>query len=372
MAVFLLRIDIDFKQNKLRLQIIHCRLPPEFNLMWKFLKQGAAPSAAEEEQEFQFKPDLNQLNQNRFACGSCHSVFSLPDYSSLSIVNCPKCGNSLYVPYLLKNYWLYLPLGGGGMGSVYRAVAKDDPAREYALKVLPRDRRHNPRLIEALLTEASVAKSFGRHAHLAYVEDFGEDKDEFYCAMEFIAGERLDQLIESPAEIDEKYILLWALQMLSAEQRIFDCGFLYRDLKPQNIIIDPDGNAHLIDFGLCLSLEEAGRENDSGKAPGSPIYMPPERIVGEPEGMSGELYSLGMLLFHALTKKTYYNAADALDLAKKHVVGVRMASVATRLSPSLDSGISKILDRLIARLPEDRYQDYKEAAAAIFAVYNKL
>ena len=85
----------------------------------------------------------------------------------------------------------------------------------------------------------------------------------------------------------------WVLQLLSAEQQIWDAGYLYRDTKPQNIMIDKDKNARLFDFGLCKPIEKSV-DHDSEMIQGSPLYMPPERIVGMEENMSSEIYSIGM------------------------------------------------------------------------------
>jgi serine/threonine-protein kinase len=257
------------------------------------------------------------------------------------------------------------------MGSVYKAFCERNPDQDYAVKILPRQKKTDQLLIDALTREASVGKSFGRHPHLVSVVDYGRDGDEYFNAMEFCKGERLEQLIEDPDLIPQKFVLLWALQILSAEQRMFECGFLFRDLKPQNIIIDDQGNAKLIDYGLCEKVESAPMEN-ADSIEGSPLYMPPERIVGAMENMSSEIYSLGMVMFHALAKKTYYTATGAYELAHKHVAGARMASVSSRIPVGINPKISALIDKMIARYPSDRFQAYKETAFNIKGIYNSL
>lgn len=335
--------------------------------MWKFFRKEEDGESAPSE-----LPNVEQLNDFCYECQNCNSIFGLTDFEPLQINKCPECGFSFFMPYLVKSYWLYKPLGGGGMGSVYKAVSAEDFKSEFAVKILPRKRKDDPALIEALLKEASVGATFGSHPHLSRIDDYGEYEGEYFCAMDFVLGQRMDQLIESPEIIDQKFVLLWTLQILSAEQRIYDCGYLYRDLKPQNIIIDNNGNAQLIDYGLCLerALAEAGSQSDSIE--GSPLYMPPERITGEPEGMSSEIYSLGMVMFHALAKKTFYTATGAYELAKKHVMSLRLAGVSNRLPATTHPHISEIIDVMIARLPEDRYESFKEAALDIQTVFQEL
>ena len=317
------------------------------------------------------KPDLDLLNGHCYECDYCEAIHSLIGKQPLSILKCDECGSPTFVPYRVKDYWLYLPLGGGGMGSVYKAIHADNPDSEFAVKLLPRQKKDDPHLIESLLKEAAIGKTFGKHPHLIAVADYGKSNDEYFAALEYCDGTRLDQIIEMPEQVNQKYILLWTLQILSAEQRIYDAGYLYRDLKPQNIMVDKAKNARLFDFGLCITIEES-KNADSDMVDGSPLYMPPERIVGLEENMSSEIYSLGMVLFHALTRKTYYTATGAFELAKKHVTSLRTTSVKQKLPIFVNPLIADVLDKMLARTPARRFQTFKEVAEAIKAVYNKL
>ena len=317
------------------------------------------------------KPDLELLNGNCYECEFCSTVHSLIDQSPLSLAKCSECGSPNFIPLLIKHYWLYKPLGGGGMGSVYKAIYYNNPEWEFAIKVLPREKKDDPHLIEALLDEAAIGKSFGKHPHLIAVADYGHSNDEYFAALEFCEGRRLDQVIDMPEPINQKYVLLWALQLLSAEQRIWDAGYLYRDMKPQNIMIDPDKNVRLYDYGLCVDKNKSYDES-SDVVQGSPLYMPPERIVGMEENMSSEIYSIGMVIYHALARKTYYTASGAFELAKKHVTSLRTSKVSSKLPNNVSSHISDILDKMLPRNPANRYQSFKEAAGAIKQAYNKL
>ncbi len=339
--------------------------------MWKIFGDKGKKDAEAAEAASDSKPNLEMLEGNCLECSSCHTVLSLASFPALTLVKCSQCDATNFIPYNIRGFWLYRPLGGGGMGSVYKAIHKEYAGMEFAVKILPRDAKESQHLIDALIQEAAIGKSFGKHPHLTFVADYGHFNGEYFSAMEFCAGQRLDQIIDSSDQIPHKLVLLWAMQLLSAEQKMYECGYLYRDLKPQNIIIDKEGNAHLIDYGLCIKIEDA-HNKDTETVDGSPLYMPPERIVGMPEGMSGEIYSLGMVMFHALTKSTYYTATGAYEVAKKHVSSLRMANVGTRLPITVSPRIAEILDRMIARMPSERYQTYKETAVAIRNVYNSL
>jgi serine/threonine-protein kinase len=318
------------------------------------------------------KPDIAKLNDSCMECPNCHAIMGLPEYTPLTIGNCMKCSTPVFIPYFIKKYWLYLPLGGGGMGSVYRAFSADNPEKEFAVKILPRDKMDDPYLIASLLKEAEIGSHFGTHPYLIRIDGLGRFGEEYFSAMEFVEGERLDQLISAQDRVAHKYVLLWSLQMLSALQRIYDQGYLYRDMKPQNIMIDKSGNARLFDYGLCMSREQAAKENQSEAVEGSPLYMPPERIVGAGEGMASEIYSLGMVMFHAITGETYYSSTGAFELAKKHVTSLRFASVGRKMPAGVHPKLSALIDKMIARLPKDRYHSYREVGSEIQAIFNEV
>ena len=329
---------------------------------------GTAPREFYTESEQ--KPDLQLLSSNFLRCTTCLSTIELRAYPPLLFGECPKCGRPNFIPYLVKDYWLYRPLGGGGMGSVYKALHAETGV-DYAVKILPRLKKEDQRLIEALIHEAEIGSTFGSHPHITKVTAYGRYNDEHYMVTEFVGGKRLDELIDSQIPISQKYMLLWGMQVLSAEQHIYNCGYLYRDLKPQNIIIDGYGNVHLIDFGLCMTIESAANDR-SETVEGSPQYMPPERLVGEAEGMYSEIYSLGMVIFHSLARKPYYTATTAIDLARKHVTSLRLASVSSRLPNTIDTETTDVLDRMIRRNSKERYQTYKDALVAINRIYNRI
>ncbi len=256
------------------------------------------------------------------------------------------------------------------MGSVYHAFHKANPDAEFAIKILPRDLKADRSLICQLMNEAFNGAKFGGHPHIARVFDYGSDDGEYYAAYEYINGIRLDQIIDSPAQRPLKQLLLWVLQLLSAEQHIYDCGFLYRDLKPQNIIIDKQGNLKLIDFGLAIKIEDSDKQGD--EIQGSPYYMPPERIIGRPEGQFSEIYSMGMVLFHLIAKQPYYSAEDIRQLVGKHVVSLRINNVAGKLPHRTDPEIIRIINKMIDRSPNSRYQTYKELGKEMFDYYREL
>ncbi len=295
-------------------------------------------------------------------CQGCQAHLPLEHLDPLKMVQCPKCKTINFVPLRIGKFWLYEPLGGGGMGSVYRALNREMPGEIFAVKVLSREDRNRPAQIQALLNEARIAKIIGDHPCLVNCVASGYEDGEYYAALECVEGDRLDKRIDLLGHLPEKDVLQVALHVLAAEQHIYDCGFLYRDLKPENIIINKEGYGVLIDYGLCIPRQNALNPGDEFIS-GSPYYLPPERLLGLGENACSEIYSLGMVMYYALSGQTYYDAGEVEALAKRHVSKVRL-SVASKMR-SFRPELAEILGTMIQQDYRRRYQTFEAVATAI-------
>ncbi len=310
------------------------------------------------------KPKIKDLTEGRLPCPNCSAWIHFQDFEPLQITNCPECAAPVFNPMKVKEFWLYKPLGGGGMGSVYLAVSEEQGG-EFAVKILPSEQRSNPELIAAITKEGEIGSVIGKAPNIIEVVDYGCHEGEYFTASRFVEGARLDIFISSASSLSERQALDIILQVIDAEMHIVNCGFLYRDIKPENVIIvEETAQVKLFDFGLCMSLEQASNPDATDALEGSPFYLPPERIVAAPEGEYSEIYSLGMLLFHMLSGTTYFSQAEIRNLVNKHVSPLRVASVTNRLkhcSPEL----SAALDKMIARDPNQRYHKLSELKAVL-------
>ncbi len=320
-------------------------------------------------------PTIEQFENQIIHCKECGAELDFAECEPLTNSKCYECENEFLIPHKISKFWIYGICGEGGMGSVYKAMTEDEnnPDNiEFAIKLLPPGKEKDPFLVASLLEEARIASTFESHPHLSPIEEYGDAKGEYYVAMEMIPGRTLDEVIENENTVEHKRVVKWALQLLSAEQRICEKGYLYRDLKPQNVIIDDDDNVCLIDYGLCAKLENVELLNQGDDLQGSPHFLPPERIIGDPEDWRGEIYSLGMLMFYALSKQTYYSPTEISSLIKKHVVSLRFASVKTRLPSNVKNALSNIIDKMIARSPEKRYSSFVEVARELKVLHEKM
>jgi serine/threonine protein kinase len=313
---------------------------------------------------------IDTLKKELFPCDKCQKTVPLADLTPLQMWECPSCHEINFIPQQIGRFWLYEPLGGGGMGSVYKACSCGTPGKTFAVKILSRIAKNDASCINALLTESQIARCLRGHPSLVQYEASGFEDGEYYCAMEYIKGERIDDAIQRLERMPVKTVLEIALHILAGEQHIYKCGYLYRDLKPENVVLQWDtGRVIMLDFGLCLPLDKALHPDDQFVS-GSPYYIPPERLWGTGETMASEIYSLGMVMYQALTGQTYYDANEVEELAKRHISNTRLA-VSGKMK-GFGTDLVDIMTKMLKRDKEERYQSYAEVARDIYRLHSEL
>ena len=327
-----------------------------------FNRQGHAPMGFIA--RHQLKKKAGRFAKGIVRCSGCRKTSSLSELDPLSITRCPKCDRPTFVPLRIGDFWLCEPLGGGGEGSAYKSIHQDSH-KICALKVLRRQDREIPSAIAALGREAVLLKEIGEHPHIVGLISAGCENSEHYTALEYVEGERLDTRIARVEHIPEQDVARMALALLSAEQHIVDRGYLYRDLKPENIMIEKTGRPVLLDFGFCVSLEEARTQTNDEFIRGSPHYLPPERLWRSGEGLASEIYSLGMVMYHALTGRTFFKTTEeAAQLAVRHATSLRLTiqpSSMQHCSPAM----MELVDLMIKRDPGERPQSFDVVERAL-------
>ncbi|MEM4248115.1 MAG: serine/threonine-protein kinase, partial [Candidatus Nanoarchaeia archaeon] len=234
-------------------------------------------------------PEFSSYLEKKIFCPICSN--RIPWDKTLAIAPCPFCNAMLFYPRLVGKYLLYKPLGTGGVGHVFKAFRHDLPGR-YVVKILPAEKRNDPIYREDILREARTGNIVGNHPNLVPVIEYGEEPETPYFIMPFIAGERLDFYIKRKKHLSEIRALNIVKQIIEAEMHIVSCGYLYRDLKLENILLEKNGNVRMFDYGLCIPKSEAvAKDFIPDEFAGSPLYIPPERIVGASEGEYSEIYS---------------------------------------------------------------------------------
>ena len=199
-------------------------------------------------------------------------------------------------------------LGVGGMGEVYRA---DDLelGQSVALKFLSAEMETDTGRLERFLGEARTARQVA-HPNVCRVYDVGEIDGRRFLSMEYVDGEDLSSLLRRIGRLPEDKGVEFARQMAAGLAAMHDRGVLHRDLKPANIMIDGRGRVRLTDFGLATDIERAAREKDYA---GTPAYMAPEQMVGEPLTPQTDLYALGLVFYELFTGQRYHQSARQPD-----------------------------------------------------------
>jgi len=214
--------------------------------------------------------------------------------------------------------------------------------------------------VSVLQREADILTRIGKHPYIVNRISSGFKTDSNFLAMEFIDGERLDFRMARFGVIAEQEALRILLCLLAAEKHIYSSGYLYGDIKPQNVIIRKKHIPVMIDFGLCMPLDYASAKHKKSFLGGSPYYLPPERLQMGAEGPCSEIYSLGMLMFSMLTGSTFFKfTGDVQDLAMKHIQTARMP-VDQAMMPKCSPGIVEMVGRMIRKEPEERFQTFEE------------
>lgn len=201
-------------------------------------------------------------------------------------------------------------LGAGGMGEVYRAddLKLDQPV---ALKFLSEEIEDDPVRLERFLAEIRTARQVS-HPNVCRVHDIAEVDGRHFLSMEYIDGEDLSSLLRRIGRLPQDKALDVARQICAGLAASHDRGVLHRDLKPANVMLDGRGKARITDFGLAGALTDF--TDRAGEISGTPAYMAPEQLAGEPLSVQTDLYALGLLLFEIFTGRRRTKDAPGGDL----------------------------------------------------------
>jgi len=248
------------------------------------------------------------------------------------------------------------------MGVVYRAV---DPIieREIALKTLLTD------LPEDVIDEVRVrflreARSAGRlnHPNIVTIFDVGQEGDAAYIAMELLEGPSLHQMLKERQRIPFYTAADIIAQVADALHHAHGFSVVHRDVKPANVVVAPSGRAKLTDFGV--TYVPASDVTQTGSALGSPRYMAPEQVLGQPTDARADIFSLGVVLYELLTRRTPFEwPGDTTVFALMQRIAGEPHPPLRQIDAEIPAGFDRIMDRALAKRPQDRYQSASEFAS---------
>jgi serine/threonine protein kinase len=256
-------------------------------------------------------------------------------------------------------YRVLRKLGAGGMADVW--LAEDTHLqRQVALKILHRHFAQDREFVARFQREAESAAGL-QHPNIVSVYDRGEVEGTYYIAMQYVEGPTLKQLIDSGLSPEQAVALI--RQVLEAARFAHRHGIVHRDLKPQNVIVDDEGKAHVTDFGIARA--GVSEITQTGSVMGTPHYLSPEQAQGFDVTSVSDLYSIGVLLYEALTGRVPFEGESAVAVAMKQVSQVpqRPSSIDPRVSPALDAVVMRALEKE----PGQRFQSAEAFIAALDA-----
>jgi eukaryotic-like serine/threonine-protein kinase len=266
-------------------------------------------------------------------------------------------------PTLLGNrYRLGERLAAGGMGSVYRAV-DETLGRQVAVKALRRELADDPTFLERFRREARAAAALS-HPGVAAIYDYGEVDGQPFIVMELVEGENLAERLAAGGPLPWQEAFAIGEQVAAALAAAHAHGLVHRDVKPANIMLGRDGRAKVTDFGIAQAAQAATLTR-SGMVLGSANYVAPEQAKGGHVGPAADLYSLGCVLFEAVTGETPYHGGNAVAIATQHVSAP--VPDPRELRPDLPAQAATLIVRALRKQPDARFPSAAAMAAALAA-----
>lgn len=250
-------------------------------------------------------------------------------------------------------------IGTGGMATVYRG--QDQVlGRTVAIKTMLPQYANDPSFAARFKQEAQAAAALSS-PYIVSVYDWGKDGESYYIVMEYLRGTDLKSGIRKHGALDSRKVAQIGSQIAQALSVAHRHDIIHRDIKPQNIMVQPDGNIKVMDFGIARAKNSSLTTDNS--VLGTAHYVSPEQSTGKPLGPTTDIYSLGIVMYEAATGRVPFAGDDAISVAMKQVNEAPQPP--SLINPNVDPALEAIILRCMEKNPADRYQSADELARAL-------
>jgi serine/threonine protein kinase/tetratricopeptide (TPR) repeat protein len=260
-------------------------------------------------------------------------------------------------------YEIIESLGIGGMGKVYKAYDRQ-LNEEVAIKLIKPEIASDRKTLDRFSNELKIARKIV-HKNVGRMYELMEDEGSFFITMEYVPGQDLKGLIRQSRQLTSGTAVSIAKQICEGLAEAHSLGVVHRDLKPSNIMIDKEGNARIMDFGIARSLRAEGVTRE-GIAVGTPAYMSPEQARGEDLDQRTDIWSLGVVLYEMLTGKLPFKGKN--ERAVIHSILSDDPELLTGLRPEVKQELGRIVEKALAKNIDKRYANIDEMLTDIRSV----
>jgi len=256
-----------------------------------------------------------------------------------------------------SKYEVLCHIGGGGMAQVFLA-RHSGHGGAFAVKVLAEYLAQDPQVVARFEQEARTAASLSGHPNIVPIFDIGSGNGMHYLIMQFISGQNLSSYLSEHGKLAPADALNVVAQTATGLVWSESKHIVHRDLKPANILLDQTGRIVILDFGLSKLADVATGLTRPGESLGTPYYMSPEQIRGEPCDLRSDLYSLGIILYELLAGCRPFEADSIVAIQMAHLAAP--VSLLRTADPSLPEACEVFVQKLLQKRREDRYQSPQE------------
>ena len=258
-----------------------------------------------------------------------------------------------------NRYQITERIGIGGMAEVYRA--QDNVlGRLVAVKVMLPQYAADPNFTQRFKQEAAAAANL-QSPYIVNVYDWGHDEGTYYIVMEFVRGSDLKTAIIERGAINQRKVAEIGAQVCQALSVAHGLDIIHRDIKPQNIMVQPDGNVKVMDFGIARAKNSVMTQTSS--VLGTAHYISPEQAQGKDLTATSDIYSLGIVLYESATGRLPFDGPDAVSVAMKQVNDLPVPP--REINPDIDPSLEAIIMKAIAKNPAERFATAKDMRLAL-------